>query len=217
MSPTTRMFKLAARDLWQFRSVVSWKNTHFDRDVIPEERMHAKGPVLKLAPFTLTNDITEVRASMTPEVGKRFNVWWDYNRSEGAWVRPMPSATYAVLQWSFTPTKAIGILWVITLRCFSAWPVGKFPDLNHAIKRDPRTGMRNPLQTGISGHCLLKQLHQITDTMSPRGIPASDCNMHGFGSHTAASSIRTISAHGWGFHFITLQGVKNLTDKKPRP
>ena len=29
----------------------------------------------------------------------------------------------------------------------------RFPDLNHAIKRDPRTGLRMRTTTGISGHC----------------------------------------------------------------
>ena len=59
----------------------------------------------------------------------------------------------------------------------------KFPDLNHAIKRDPRTGMRNPTANWDFWTLLPEALHQITISMSPRGIPT-------------ASSIRTISAHG---------------------
>ncbi len=47
----------------------------------------------------------------------------------------------------------------------------KFPDLNHAVKRDPRTNLRNPTTTGTFGPILPESLHQVTITMSDRGIP----------------------------------------------
>lgn len=47
------------------------KIAHFDREVIPERRMHAKGSGA-FGTFTVTNDITEyTRASIFAEVGKK--------------------------------------------------------------------------------------------------------------------------------------------------
>ena len=47
------------------------KLAHFDREVIPERRMHAKGSGA-FGTFTVTNDITEfTRASIFSEIGKK--------------------------------------------------------------------------------------------------------------------------------------------------
>lgn len=48
--------------------------------------------------------------------------------------------------------------------------------------------------------------------MSERGIPASYRHTHGFGSHTY-SMIDAEGKRVWvKFHFLTLQGIRNLTD-----
>ena len=60
----------------------------------------------------------------------------------------------------------------------------RFPDLNHAIKRDPRTGMRSADNNWDFWTLLPEALHQVTIVMSERGIPRSFRHMHGFGSHT---------------------------------
>lgn len=88
----------------------------------------------------------------------------------------------------------------------------KFPDLNHAIKRDPRSGMRSANSNWDFWTLLPEELHQVTITMSPRGIPASFRHMHGFGSHTY-SFYDAENRRTWvKFHFRTLQGIKNMTD-----
>src|SRR5204863_333365 len=60
----------------------------------------------------------------------------------------------------------------------------RFPDLNHAIKRDPRTGMRSADNNWDFWTLVPESLHQVTITMSDRGIPRSFRHMHLFGSHT---------------------------------
>src|SRR6266550_3481318 len=83
------------------------KLAHFDREVIPERRMHAKGSGA-FGTFTVTNDITRYsKAKIFSEVGN-----WD-------------------LVGNNTPVF------------FFRDPL-KFPDLNHAVKRDPRTNVRSP-------------------------------------------------------------------------
>jgi catalase len=58
-----------------------------------------------------------------------------------------------------------------------------FSDLNHAIKRDPRTGLRSAENNWDFWSLLSEALHQVTIVMSERGIPKSFRHMHGFGSH----------------------------------
>src|SRR5690606_15078561 len=88
----------------------------------------------------------------------------------------------------------------------------KFPDLNHAIKRDPRSGMRSAQNNWEFWTGLPEALHQITIVMSDRGIPAGFRHMHLFGSHTF-SFINAENERFWvKFHFRTQQGIKNLTD-----
>src|SRR5690606_34707622 len=88
----------------------------------------------------------------------------------------------------------------------------KFPDLNHAAKRDPRTNMRSAKNDWTFCTSLPEALHQVTIVMSDRGIPASYRHMHGFGSHTF-SFINAQNERFWvKFHFRTHQGIKNLTD-----
>jgi catalase len=88
----------------------------------------------------------------------------------------------------------------------------KFPDLNHAIKRDPRTGLRSADSNWDFWTQLPEALHQVTVVMSDRGIPATFRHMHGYGSHTY-SFINATQERFWvKFHFRTQQGVKNLTD-----
>jgi catalase len=59
---------------------------------------------------------------------------------------------------------------------------------------------------------LPEALHQITITMSERGIPYSYRHMHGFGSHTF-SMINAQNERVWvKFHLHSQQGIKNLSD-----
>jgi catalase len=88
----------------------------------------------------------------------------------------------------------------------------KFPDLNHAIKRDPRTGLRSADSNWDFWPQLPEALHQVTVVMSDRGIPATFRHMHGYGSHTY-SFISAKQERFWvKFHFRTQQGISNLTD-----
>ena len=88
----------------------------------------------------------------------------------------------------------------------------RFPDLNHAIKRDPRTGLRSADNNWDFWTLLPEALHQVTIVMSERGIPKTLRHMHGFGSHTF-SMINAESERVWvKFHFRSQQGIENLTD-----
>ena len=83
---------VALQDVWLLE-----KLAHFDREVIPERRMHAKGWGA-YGTFTCTHDISQWRAN-------------------GA--LPMPSVISEGLRLNFIPKKATGTWWEIILLHFS--------------------------------------------------------------------------------------------------
>ena len=82
------------------------------------------------------------------------------------------------------------------------------------MKRDPRTNLRSAQNNWDFWTLLPEALHQITITMSDRGIPLSYRHMHGFGSHTY-SLVNAAGERTWvKFHWVGQQGIKNLTDEE---
>jgi catalase len=90
----------------------------------------------------------------------------------------------------------------------------RFPDLNHAVKRDPKTNLRSAQNNWDFWSMLPEALQQVTITMSDRGIPYSYRHMHGYGEHTY-SMINADNHRVWvKYHLRTQQGIKNLTDQE---
>ena len=90
----------------------------------------------------------------------------------------------------------------------------RFPDLNHVVKRDPRTGLRSADSNWDFWSLLPQAPHQITIVMSDRGIPRTFLHLHGFGSHTF-SMINAANERIWvKFHFRSRQGIENLTGQE---
>ena len=119
------------------------KLAHFDREVIPERRMHAKGSGAYGA-FTVTHDITEfTRASIFSQVGKVTPCFVRFSTVAGE--RGAADAERDIRGFAikfYTDTGNWDLVGNNTPVFFLRDPL-KFPDLNHAIKRDPRTGMRS--------------------------------------------------------------------------
>ncbi|EHR61128.1 catalase [Saccharomonospora cyanea] len=188
------------------------KLAHFDREVIPERRMHAKGSGA-FGTFTVTNDITQYTcAKLFSEVGKKTDLFVRFSTVAGE--RGAADAERDIRGFAvkfYTEEGNWDIVGNNTPVFFFRDPL-KFPDLNHAVKRDPRTNMRSPENNWDFWTNLPESLHQVTIVMSDRGIPASYRHMHGFGSHTY-SMINAEGERFWvKFHHRTQQGIKNLTD-----
>jgi catalase len=90
----------------------------------------------------------------------------------------------------------------------------KFPDLNHAVKRDPRTNLRSADNNWDFWTSLPEALHQVTIVMSERGIPKSYRHMDGFGSHTFSFINQDHTRYWVKFHFKTVQGIQNLSNEE---
>jgi len=190
------------------------KLAHFDREVIPERRMHAKGSGA-YGTFTVTHDITRyTRAKIFSEKGKKTELFIRLSTVAGE--RGAADAERDIRGFAikfYTEEGNWDLVGNNTPVFFLRDPL-KFPDLNHAVKRDPRTNMRSALNNWDFWTSLPEALHQVTIVMSDRGIPASYRNMHGFGSHTF-SLINADNERYWvKFHFRTQQGIRNLTDKE---
>ena len=188
------------------------KLAHFDREVIPERRMHAKGSGA-FGTFTVTHDITKyTRAKIFSEVGKKTDLFARFSTVAGE--RGAADAERDIRGFAvkfYTEEGNWDLIGNNTPVFFLRDPL-KFPDLNHAIKRDPRSGLRSAESNWDFWTQLPEALHQITIVMSERGIPKGFRHMHGFGSHTF-SFISAASERFWvKFHLVTQQGIQNLTD-----
>ena len=150
------------------------KLAHFDREVIPERRMHAKGSGA-YGTFTVTHDITKyTRAAIFSEVGKKTECFVRFSTVAGERGAADAERDIRGFAMKFYTEEGNWDFWTL----------------------------------------LPEALHQVTITMSPRGIPYSYRHMHGFGSHTY-SFFNAANERIWvKFHLRTLQGIKNLTDQE---
>jgi catalase len=188
------------------------KLAHFDREVIPERRMHAKGSGA-FGTFTVTHDITKyTKAKVFSEIGKKTDMFARFSTVAGE--RGAADAERDIRGFAmkfYTEEGNWNLVGNNTPVFFLRDPL-KFPDLNRAVKRDPYTNMRSALNNWDFWSSLPEALHQVTIVMSDRGIPLSYRHMHGFGSHTF-SMINADDQRVWvKFHMVCQQGIKNLTD-----
>ncbi|HZB92146.1 MAG TPA: catalase [Stellaceae bacterium] len=195
------------QDVWLIE-----KLAQFDREVIPERRMHAKGAGA-FGSFTVTHDITRyTKAKIFSAVGKVTPMFARFSTVAGE--RGAADAERDIRGFSlkfYTDEGNWDIVGNNTPVFYHRDPL-RFPDLNHAVKRDPRTGMRSAENMWDFFTLLPESLHQLTIDMSDRGMPRSFRHMHGFGSHTF-SFISARNERFWvKFHFKTQQGIETLTD-----
>ncbi len=197
------------QDVWYLE-----KLAHFDREVIPERRMHAKGSGA-YGTFTVTDDITRyTRAKVFCPVGKKTEVFVRFSTVAGE--RGAADAERDIRGFAikfYTEEGNWDLVGNNTPVFFLRDPL-KFPDLNHAVKRDPKTNLRSARNNWDFWTSLPEALHQVTITMSDRGIPRSYRHMNGYGSHTF-SLINADNQRVWvKFHLKTRQGIENLTDQE---
>lgn len=188
------------------------KMSQFNREVIPERRMHAKG-FGAYGTFRVTADITRYTyAAIFSEIGKETPVFMRLSTVAGE--RGAADAERDIRGFAikfYTEQGNWDLVGNNTPVFFMRDPL-KFTDLNHVIKRNPQTGRKDPAANWDFWTSLPEAFHQVTIVMSDRGIPDGFRHMHGFGSHTF-SMINAERERVWvKFHFICRQGIRNLTD-----
>jgi len=190
------------------------KLSHFNREVIPERRMHAKGSGA-YGTFTVSHDISRyTKANLFTEIGKTTDVFVRFSTVAGE--RGAADAERDIRGFAikfYTEEGNWDLVGNNTPVFFLKDPY-KFPDLNKAVKRDPKTNLRCANHNWDFWTLLPEALHQITITMSERGIPKSYRHMNGYGGHTF-SLINKDNERFWvKFHLKTDQGIENFTDEE---
>ncbi|MEC5398567.1 catalase [Uliginosibacterium sp. H1] len=197
------------QDIWLIE-----KLAHFDREVIPERRMHAKGSGA-YGRFTVTQDISRYSsAKLFSQIGKQTDVFVRFSTVAGE--RGAADAERDIRGFAvkfYTEEGNWDLVGNNTPVFFMRDPL-RFPDLNHAVKRDPRSNLRSAQNNWDFWTLLPEALHQVTIVMSDRGLPDGYRFMHGFGSHTF-SLINAASERHWvKFTLKCRQGIRNLSDSE---
>ena len=200
---------ISIQDLWLFE-----KQAHFNREVIPERRMHAKGWGA-WGEFTVTDDIRKyTKAKLFSKIGNKCKVFSRMSTVAGE--RGAADAERDIRGFAvrfYTEEGNWDIVGNNTPVFFFRDPM-KFIDLNHAVKRDPKSNLRSPNTNFDYWSSLPESLLQTTIINSDRGIPSSFRFMHGFGSHTY-SMYNDKGKRVWvKFHFRSQQGIQNFTDQE---
>ncbi|HEV3105685.1 MAG TPA: catalase [Trinickia sp.] len=200
---------IALQDVWLLE-----KLAHFDREVIPERRVHAKGSGA-FGRFTVTHDITRyTKANLFAGVGKETPLFIRFSTVAGE--RGAADAERDVRGFSikfYTEEGNWDVVGNNTPVFFIRDPL-KFPDFIHSQKRDPYSNMRSNVAAWDFWSRHPESLHQVTILMSDRGIPKNYRQQHGFGSHTF-SFVNANNERFWvKFHFKSAQGIENYTDEE---
>jgi catalase len=197
------------QDIWLIE-----KLAHFDREVIPERRMHAKGSGAH-GVFTVTHDITRyTKAKLFARVGQQTQLFTRFSTVAGE--RGAADAERDIRGFAvkfYTEEGNWDLVGNNTPIFFMRDPL-HFPDLNHAVKRDPRSNLRNANSNWDFWTLMPEALHQVTIIMSDRGLPDGYRHMHGFGSHTFSFINADNERHWVKFTLKCQQGIKNLTDEQ---
>ncbi|MDD4564082.1 MAG: catalase [Eubacteriales bacterium] len=196
------------QDVWLME-----KMAHFNREVIPERRMHAKGWGA-YGTFTVTGDISKYTKAKVLQRGKKTDVFIRFSTVAGERGAADAERDIRGTAVKFYTEEGNWDLVGNNTPTFFIRDVHNFADLNRAVKRDPRTGMRSAQNNWDFWTMLPESFHQRTIVMSDRGIPASFRNMHFFGEHTFSFYNEKNERVWCKFHFHTQQGIKNLTDEE---
>lgn len=186
------------------------KLAQFNREVIPERRVHAKGSAA-YGTLTITADLSKYTIAKVLTKGRqtpallRFSTVGGERGSADTARDPRGFALKFYTEegnWDLVGNN--------TPTFFLRDPI-KFPDFIHTQKRNPQTNLKDATAVWDFWSLSPEALHQITILFSDRGTPDGYRFMHGFGSHTY-SLWNDQGERVWvKFHFKSKQGIKNLT------
>ena len=196
------------QDLWFME-----KLAHFDREVIPERRMHAKGSGAYGA-FTVTQDVTQYTKAKVFEKGKNTEVFVRFSTVAGERGAADAERDIRGFAIKFYTEEGNWDLVGNNTPVFFIRDALHFPDLNHAVKRDPKTNMRSAQNNWIFGPCSPKPYTRL-QWLCLTGeflLPIDICMV--LESHTFSLYNQENQRVWVKFHLKTQQGIKNLTDEE---
>src|SRR5882762_708906 len=190
------------------------KHAHFNRERIPERVVHAKGSAA-FGTLTITNDITRyTRAKIFGDVGKTTEALLRFSTVAGE--RGAADAERDVRGFAlkfYTEEGNWDLVGNNTPVFFIRDPL-KFPDFIRTQKRHPATNLRSPTAMWDFWSLSPESLHQVTILFSDRGLPQGYRFINGYGSHTYSFLSAANERHWVKFHFKSLQGIRNWTNRE---
>ncbi len=186
------------------------KLAHFNREVIPERRVHAKGSAA-YGTFTVSRDITRYSsAKLFETVGKQTPVFLRFSTvggERGSADTERDPRGFALR--FYTEEGNWDVVGNNTPVFFIRDPL-KFPDFIHTQKRLAQSNLKSPQAMWDFWALSPESLHQVTILFSDRGIPDGYRFMHGFGSHTFSLINAEGQRHWVKWHYKSQQGIRNL-------
>ena len=190
------------------------KITHFDHERIPERIVHARGSAAhgyfeayrpltdftRAAPFQAAGKVTPVFVRFSTVAGERGST--DTARD----VRGFAVKFYTDEgNWDLVGNN---------IPVFFIQDAMKFPDLIHAVKPEPNSGMPQAASAHDTfwdfASLMPETTHTLMWVMSDRGIPRSLRMMQGFGVHTYRLVNAQGSSHFVKFHWTPKLGTHSL-------
>ncbi|MDR0579983.1 MAG: catalase [Campylobacteraceae bacterium] len=189
------------------------KLAHQNRERIPERVVHAKGSGA-YGELVITNDISQYTKAKVLQKGEKTKILIRFSTVAGERGAADAERDVRGFALKFYTKEGNWDLVGNNTPVFFIRDAYKFPDFIHTQKRHPYSNLRSNTAAWDFWSLSPESIHQVTILMSDRGIPKSYRHMHGFGSHTY-SLINAENKRFWvKFHFKTLQGIQNLTNKE---
>lgn len=189
------------------------KLAHFNRENIPERRVHAKGSGAH-GTFTATKDISQYTHAKLFEKGKQSPMFARFSTVGGERGSADTARDPRGFALKFYSEEGNFDIVGNNTPVFFIRDALKFPDFIHTQKRDPKTNLKCARMMWDFWSLSPESLHQVTILFSDRGIPDGYRHMHGYGSHTY-SLINKEGVRTWvKWHFRTKQGIKNIHPSK---
>jgi catalase len=187
------------------------KMAAFNRERIPERVVHAKGAGA-YGTFTVTHDVTRyTTARIFESIGKQTEVLARFSTVAGEKGSADTARDPRGFALKFYTEEGNWDMTGNNTPVFFVRDPLKFSDFIHSQKRLPKSNLRSPTMMWDFWSLSPESLHQVTILFSDRGTPDGYRHMHGFSSHTF-SLINAKHERFWAkWHFLTMQGIKNLT------
>jgi len=169
---------LLAQDVW-----LNEKLAGFVREVIPERRMHAKGSGA-FGTFTVTHDITKyTRAKIFSEVGKKTEMFARFTTVAGERGAADAERDIRGFALKFYTEEGNWDMVGNNTPVFFIRDPRQFPDLNKAVKRDPRTNLRSATNNWAP------RITRSFQKIPPRNADHARIRFNFFGTSPPASAV----------------------------
>ena len=185
----------------------------FNRERVPERNPHAKGSGA-FGEWEVTGDVSKYTRAKAFQPGAKGRMLARFSTVAGE--QGSPDTWRDVRGFAlrfYTEEGNLDIVGNNTPVFFVRDPM-KFPNFIRSQKRLPDRGLRDNTMQWDFWTLTPESAHQVTYLMGDRGLPRSWRTMNGYSSHTYAW-INEQGERFWvKYHFISEQGVENMTNEE---